>query len=112
MSAALQSAGLILTEPPVPFARGEWPAELEGTWHHMGTTRMHDSPHSGVVDCHCRVHELANLYVAGSSVFPTVGASFPTINLVALAARLADHVAHQMSAIADLSRAPGRPSQH
>jgi len=112
VSAALQSAGLILTEPPVPFARGEWPAELEGTWHHMGTTRMHDSPHSGVVDCHCRVHELANLYVAGSSVFPTVGASFPTINLVALAARLADHVAHQMSAIADLSRAPGRPSQH
>jgi choline dehydrogenase-like flavoprotein len=107
VSAALQSAGLTLTESPVPFARGEWPAELEGTWHHMGTTRMHDSPRSGVVDCNCRVHELANLYVAGSSVFPTVGASFPTINLVALAARLANHVAHELSALADLSGAPG-----
>jgi choline dehydrogenase-like flavoprotein len=74
----------------------------------MGTTRMHDSPRSGVVDRNCRVHELANLYVAGSSVFPTVGASFPTPNLVALALRLGNHVANELSAMPDLSDAPGR----
>ncbi len=108
VSAALQPNGLTMIEAPAPFAGGEWPAELEGTWHHMGTTRMHDSPRSGVVDRNCRVHELANLYVAGSSVFPTVGASFPTPNLVALALRLGNHVANELSAMPDLSDAPGR----
>ncbi|MEO0455021.1 MAG: GMC family oxidoreductase [Cyanobacteria bacterium P01_A01_bin.114] len=60
--------------------------------HHMGTTRMHDSPHHGVVDANCRVHDLANLYVAGSSVFPTGGAANPTFTIAALALRLADHI--------------------
>ena len=58
----------------------------------MGTTRMHDSPRLGVVDRNCKVHELNNLYVAGSSVFPTCGANYPTITLVALAHRLADRL--------------------
>jgi choline dehydrogenase-like flavoprotein len=44
------------------------------------------------VDRDCRVHGLANLYVAGSSVFPTAGASNPTLTIVALALRLAEHV--------------------
>jgi choline dehydrogenase-like flavoprotein len=72
---------------------GPWPKSLEGTWHHMGTTRMHDSPRHGVVDRNCRVHELSNLWVAGSSVFPTCGANYPTITLVALALRLSDRLA-------------------
>jgi choline dehydrogenase-like flavoprotein len=72
---------------------GPWPKSLEGTWHHMGATRMHDSPQLGVVDRHCRVHGIHNLYVAGSSVFPTCGANYPTITLVALAFRLADRLA-------------------
>jgi choline dehydrogenase-like flavoprotein len=59
----------------------------------MGTTRMHDSPRHGVVDRNCRVHELSNLWVAGSSVFPTCGANYPTITLVALALRLSDRLA-------------------
>lgn len=70
-----------------------WPETLEGTWHHMGTTRMHDSPRHGVVDRHCKVHEINNLWVAGSSVFPTCGANYPTITLVALALRLSDRLA-------------------
>jgi choline dehydrogenase-like flavoprotein len=73
-------------------ADGNWPANLEGAWHHMGTTRMHESPQKGVVDVNCRVHHKTNLYVAGSSVFPTSGANFPTITQVALAIRLADHL--------------------
>ena len=60
--------------------------------HHMGTTRMSLDPASGVVDASCRVHGLANLYVAGSSVFPTSGVANPTLTLLALALRLADHL--------------------
>ena len=61
--------------------------------HHMGTTRMSADPGRGVVDANCRVHGVANLYVAGSSVFPTTGCSNPTLTIVALAERLADHLA-------------------
>jgi choline dehydrogenase-like flavoprotein len=58
----------------------------------MGTTRMHVDPKRGVVDPDCRVHGVANLYVAGSSVFPTSGYANPTFTIVALALRLADHL--------------------
>jgi choline dehydrogenase-like flavoprotein len=61
--------------------------------HHIGTTRMHPDPKQGVVDADFRVHGLANLYITGSSVFPTSGATSPTLTVVALAARLARHFA-------------------
>jgi choline dehydrogenase-like flavoprotein len=61
-------------------------------WHHTGTTRMHDDPAQGVVDADCRVHGVSNLFVAGSSVFPTSGVAAPTLTIVALALRLADHL--------------------
>lgn len=61
-------------------------------FHHMGTARMHASPRQGVVDADCRIHDVANLYVAGSAVFPTGGASPPTLTIVALALRLSDHL--------------------
>jgi choline dehydrogenase-like flavoprotein len=60
--------------------------------HHIGTTRMSDDPRHGVVDRHGRVHEVENLYVAGCSIFPTSGHANPTLTLVALALRLADHL--------------------
>ena len=41
----------------------------------------------------CRVHGVENLYVAGCSVFPAVGAVNPTFTIVALALRLGDHLA-------------------
>ncbi len=63
-----------------------------GGYHHMGTTRMSDDPSLGVVDADCRVHGYGNLYVAGSSVFPTGGWANPTLTILALAYRLADHV--------------------
>jgi hypothetical protein len=76
-----------------PIRDNVWPDDLVGMWHHMGTTRMSDSPESGVVDRNCRVHGLSNLYVAGSSVFSTGAANFPTTMIVTLALRLADHLA-------------------
>jgi len=63
-----------------------------GTSHHLGTTRMADDPKQGVVDRECRVHGVDNLYVAGSSVFPTGGWAFPTFTIVALSLRLAEHL--------------------
>jgi choline dehydrogenase-like flavoprotein len=60
--------------------------------HHMGTTRMHINPKEGVVDADCRVHGIANLFIAGSSVFPTAGYANPTLTIIALAIRLADRV--------------------
>jgi choline dehydrogenase-like flavoprotein len=94
----LQRAGVAQVTLDAPLEGRPWPAQLEGTWHHMGTTRMHDSPHYGVVDRDCKVHDMANLYVAGSSVFPTVGANFPTITITALTLRLAEHIARILHA--------------
>lgn len=76
----------------LPASEDEWPADLEGGFHHMGTTRMSADPGSGVVNADCRVHGLNNLYVAGSSVFTTGGSGTPTLLLVALSLRLADHM--------------------
>lgn len=70
----------------------QWPDNVTGCWHHMGTTRMHVDPTRGVVDADCKVHGISNLYIAGSSVFPTVGSDSPTITLVALAIRLAERI--------------------
>jgi choline dehydrogenase-like flavoprotein len=71
-----------------------WPPDpLQGLrGHHMGTTRMSSDPRSGVVDGQCRVHGIDNLFVAGSSVFPTSGSGTPTYTIVALALRLADYL--------------------
>lgn len=63
-----------------------------GGYHHMGTTRMAADPSRGVVDADGRVFGLTNLYVAGSSVFPTSGWANPTLTLLALSLRLAEHL--------------------
>lgn len=66
--------------------------EFAWQWHHMGTTRMANDASLGVVDKDCRVFGVENLYMAGSSVFSTGGLVNPTLTIVALAARLADHL--------------------
>ncbi len=63
---------------------------VSGFGHHMGTTRMSADPRYGVVDGNCRVHGIQNLYLAGSSVFPTCGGKNPTMTIVLLALRLGD----------------------
>jgi choline dehydrogenase-like flavoprotein len=95
LDAALRAAGLGRVE----FMLGDErpPALLEGNFHHLGTTRMHADPNHGVVDADCRVHGVRNLYVASSSVFPTYGCSNPTLTVVALALRLADHLRKELA---------------
>ncbi|MDF2766753.1 MAG: oxidoreductase, partial [Rhodospirillales bacterium] len=71
---------------------------LTGGHHHIGTTRMSEDPARGVVDGDCRVHGIANLYVAGSSVFPNSGSANLTLTVVALALRLAAHLEQRLAA--------------
>jgi choline dehydrogenase-like flavoprotein len=74
----------------------EWTVGPENTgpaFHHMGTTRMGTDPAASVVDADCRTHDLGNLWVAGSSVFPTGGAMNPTLTIAALSLRLAETLA-------------------
>ena len=63
-----------------------------GINHHIGATRMHTDPKQGVVDANCRVHGVSNLFIAGSSVFPTGGYANPTLTIIALAIRLGDRI--------------------
>ena len=69
-----------------------WRAAAVGGKHHMGTTRMHRDAAQGVVDPDALVHGTSNLFIAGSSVFPGGGFVNPTLTIVALAIRLADHL--------------------
>ena len=75
----------------------QWRSNTETGKHPSGTTRMHDNSKLGVVDKNCRVHGLDNLYVAGSSVFPTTGYANPTLTIVALAVRLARHLQRKIA---------------
>lgn len=69
-----------------------WAQRAHDSAHHMGTTRMHESPQCGVVDQNCQVHGLANLYIGSSSVFPTSARSNPTLTILALCVRMADRL--------------------
>jgi choline dehydrogenase-like flavoprotein len=93
-SDALARAGIgkleMPEDDPPPFPH------KEGTNHHIGTTRMHANPAEGVVDPDCRLHGMSNLFVTGSSVFPTGGYANPTLTIVALAIRLAEPVRRAM----------------
>ena len=80
--------------------QGDWdggqPRMITGTHHHLGGTRMSGDDRSGVVDADCRVHGSANVFVAGSSVFPTGGSVNPTLSIVALALRLGTHLKREL----------------
>lgn len=74
---------------------GQNPARLQTGDHHMGAVRMAAAPADGIVDANLKVHTVENLYVVGSGVFPTSGHANPTLTIVALALRLADHLQGQ-----------------
>ncbi|MGW6124031.1 GMC oxidoreductase [Nocardia sp. NPDC055165] len=97
-------ARLGLPEPqvvPTALPDSTDPLPLTDCAHPSGTTRMSADPRHGVVDQHCRVHGVDNLYIAGSSVFPTNGHVNPTLTVIALAVRLADTLRAALAATAD-----------
>ena len=77
----------------------QWTVGPENTgpaFHHMGTTRMGTDPAESVVNPQLRTHDLANLTIPSSSVFPTGGAMNPTLTIAALALKAAEHVAERL----------------
>lgn len=66
-------------------------------WHQLGTMRMAESRTAGVTDPNCKVHDAGALYVASGAVFPTSGRANPTLTIVALSLRLADHLKQELA---------------
>ena len=118
LDSELQRLSLGRAEPSSWLEEEEIPWEMDplisnhpvGGYHHMGTTRMAASPREGVVDANCRVHGLENLYVAGSSVFPTGGWANPTLTILALALRLGDNLARSIRPVPPSPPSPASPS--
>jgi hypothetical protein len=76
------------------LGKGGYPSSADDgvSYHHMGGTRMASTVEKGVVDSNCRVFGQGNLYVAGSSVFPSGGEANPTLSIVQISLRLAEHL--------------------
>jgi choline dehydrogenase-like flavoprotein len=102
---ARSGAGELDYTPGEPTEAARKAGALGG--HHLGGARMSRSPKDGVVDPHCRVHGLANLYLATSAVFPTSSQANPTLTILALSLRLADRLCAELTGVAP--RAATRP---
>jgi choline dehydrogenase-like flavoprotein len=89
-------ARLVYLDPPEGRAARVLEQATDG-YHQLGLTRMGTDPRQSIVDPDCRVHGLANLFIASGSVFPTSGQGNPTLLTAALAIRLAGHVARRNS---------------
>lgn len=94
VDAALRTAGIGYLDYHGPEAslHEAVRAQARDGYHQIGTTRMSRDPGDGIVDTNCRVHGLLGLYVASASVFPTSGSANPTLAVVAMALRLAQHL--------------------
>jgi choline dehydrogenase-like flavoprotein len=71
---------------------------VAGCAHQAGTCRFGDDPATSVLDRNCRAHELDNLYVVDTSVFPSIGAVNPALTAMANALRVGDHVLERIGA--------------
>ena len=91
---------------PVQENFGSQPRSFNSPHHFLGTTRMHDNPRNGVVNADCRVHDIPNLFIAGSSVFPTGGFANPTLTIVALALRLATRLQLELQSMPQVRADP------
>jgi hypothetical protein len=102
LAAAWPQAGLgnlALTAAEPDFGARDVLGAARDIYHHMGATRMSDSPRDGVVDRNLRSHSVGNLYIASSAVFPTGGIANPTFTILALTLRLADRLKHELKSI-------------
>ena len=98
----LQRLGLGKVEPAGWLSTGRWQTDPLisshpiGGYHHMGTTRMGEDPKTSVTDADGRVHGVGNLWIAGSSLFPTGSWANPTLTIAALALRSADRISREL----------------
>jgi len=73
---------------------------LAGCAHQAGTCRFGTDPATSVVDINCKAHEVDNLYVADTSIFPSIGAVNPGLTAIANAIRVGEHIAERLGASA------------
>ena len=66
--------------------------DFKGAGHIIGTARMGDDPMSSVVDRSCQSHDHRNLFILGSTVFPTSATANPTLTIAALSLLAVDPV--------------------
>ncbi len=89
--------GLGRASAPILEKPDQWPAEFTSGKHHCGTTRMASNPKQGVIDKNAKVFGIDNLFVTGSSIFPTIGHTNPTLNLIAFSLKLSDHLKQKLA---------------
>ena len=78
---------------------------VAGVAHQAGTCRMGADPETSVVNADCRAHELDNLYVVDTSVFPSIGAVNPALTAMANSLRVGDHLLERLGASARMAAA-------
>jgi len=104
LAAELRASGFGELETSLALAN-PWPIDQDAS-HHMGATRMGHDPATSVVNRDLRLHGAANVYAAGASVFPTSGCANPTLTIVALSIRLAEHLRDVLGAAPAAAAAP------
>ena len=87
-AAIYEAVGATRTLPTPPYP----------STHNLGTNRMSEKPQDGVVNKWGQSHDIANLFVSDGSQFTTGASENPTLTIVALAIRQADHIAAEMTA--------------
>jgi choline dehydrogenase-like flavoprotein len=78
---------------------------VAGVAHQAGTCRMGAEAASSVVNADCKAHELDNLYVVDTSVFPSIGAVNPALTAMANSLRVGDHLLERLGATTAASEA-------
>ncbi len=86
------SLGTLQLEKYITADNENWEEFLSDVSHHMGGARMSEDSATGVVDKNLKVWGIDNLYVCSCAVFPTSSHSNPTLTLLALTSRLANHL--------------------
>ena len=78
---------------------------VAGCAHQAGTCRFGTDPATSVLDVDCKAHELDNLYVVDTSVFPSIGAVNPALTAMANSLRVGDHLLERMGAASAVAAA-------
>jgi choline dehydrogenase-like flavoprotein len=92
ISEEFSNLGLPVLQKAEWIYKKDWKDNFYDVAHHIGSTRMSNEPEKGVVDKNCKVYGVEGLYIAGSSIFPTAGTANPTLMIVLMSLRLANHI--------------------
>jgi choline dehydrogenase-like flavoprotein len=74
--------------------------------HQAGTCRFGTDPSTSVLDVNCKAHEVDNLYIADTSIFPSIGAVNPALTAIANAIRVGEHITERLGAQQSVVQAP------